>query len=167
MLDVAPSLADYLWFWRRRRIVSAVSSAIIRPVLRRLPAQALSDSLMEARTAFRRLTRRALWDALRNPLADRYTGFQHWGPAGMACSEADVIAAGITRAVARRIVEQPHTFAPGTAGDPARAAAASAFEAVAHSDELPVCHFMPKPGAAQVPDNIADVRTYAGITRTS
>lgn len=167
MLDVAPSLADYMWFWRRRRIVTAVSAAIIRPLLRRLPPRDLAEALAEARTAFRRLTRRALWDALRNPLADRFTGFQHWGPTGVACSEAEVVAAGITRAVARRIVEQPHKFAPGPAGDPARAAAASTFETVAHSDERPVRLYTPQPGAAQAPDNIADVREYSGITRTS
>lgn len=131
---------------------------------RRLPGAEFSRALAEARTAFRRLTRLALWDVLRNPLVDTHTRFQHWAPASLACSEAELLAAGVTPAVERRIVEQPHAFARGRAGDTARAAATATYEQLAHADARLPAQFPPRPGSVQAPDNLSAVSVFRGVT---
>lgn len=169
LVDALPSTLDFCWFFRRQRIVSAVSTAILRPLVEQLPAAAFKAAHAEARAEYRRLAgqggRELLWESIRNPLGDHDTAFQHRRPAAVAESEAALVAAGSAQPLIRRIVEAPYSFGAGAAGDAAREAAAASFEQLAHGDARPVALFPPRPGAWDTPDNAESVRAYRGVVR--
>ena len=169
LVDALPSTLDYCWFFRRQRIVSAVSTAILRPLVAQLPAAAFQAAHAEARADYRRSVSRGgrelLWESIRNPLGDHDTAFQHRRPAAYAESEASLVAAGTTQPLIRRIVEAPYSFGAGPAGDAAREAAAASFEQLAHGDARPVALFPLRPGAWDAPDNVESVRAYRGAVR--
>lgn len=169
LLDVLPSLADRLWFYRRRRILSSVCLAHIRPIIERLPKAEFEGARRAAIAWLRPLRRtekkRALWSALRNPMADNATRYQHWQPVASAAAEAELAGAGVRHPIEHVIVEEPHVYAPGVEGDAARGAALDRFTVIARADEKMVRLRPLRPGEVEEPDNLDDVRAFSGVVR--